>query len=63
MSIHVFFTLYTTLPHNIFKEKLTELIEQILYREGSLNLTCIKKNIFSPLENRNEIDLGHLKSL
>ena len=29
-----FSTLYTTLPHNITKEKLTELIEQIFIREG-----------------------------
>ena len=27
---------YTTLPHNIIKEKLTELIEQTFNREGSL---------------------------
>ena len=28
-------TLYTTLPHNLIKEKLTELIEPIFNREGS----------------------------
>ena len=36
LSTYVFSTLYTTLPHNLIKEKLTELIEQTLNREGSL---------------------------
>ena len=39
-----FSTLYTTLPHNLIKEKLTELIEQIFNREGSLYLACSDKN-------------------
>ena len=38
--------LYTTLPHNLIKEKLTELIEQTLNREGSLYLACNDKNAF-----------------
>ena len=29
VSTYDFSTLYTTLPHNLFQEKLTELIEQI----------------------------------
>ena len=44
MSIYDFSTLYTTLPHNLIKEKLTELIEQAFNREGSLYLTCNDKN-------------------
>ena len=39
-------TLYTTLPHNLIKEKLTELIEQTFNREGSLYLACNDKNAF-----------------
>ena len=35
-----FYTLYTTLPHNLIKEKLTELIEQTFKREASLYLAC-----------------------
>ena len=31
-------TLYITLPYNLIKEKLTELIEQTFNREGSLYL-------------------------
>ena len=41
-----FSTLYTTLPHNLTKEKLTELIEQTFNREGSLYLACNDKNAF-----------------
>ena len=29
-----------TLPHNLIKEKLTELIEQTFKRDGSLYLAC-----------------------
>ena len=36
--------LYTTLPHNLIKEKLTELIEQTFHRGGSLYLACNDKN-------------------
>ena len=41
-----FSTLYTTLPHNLIKEKLTKLIEQTFIREGSLYLACSDKNVF-----------------
>ena len=37
---------YTTLPHTIIKEKLTELIKQIFNKEGSLYLACNDKNAF-----------------
>ena len=36
LSTYDFSTLYTTLPHKLIKEKLTELIEQTFNREGSL---------------------------
>ena len=38
MYTYAFSTLYTTLPHNLIKEKLTELIEQTFNRVGSLYL-------------------------
>ena len=41
-----FYSHYTTLPHNLIKEKLTELIEQTFNREGSLYLACNNKNAF-----------------
>ena len=34
LSTYNFSTLYTTLPHNLIKEKLTELVEQTFNREG-----------------------------
>ena len=46
LSTYDFSTLYTTLPHNRINEKLTELIEQTINREGSLYLTCNVKNTF-----------------
>ena len=36
-------TLYTTLPHNLIKEKLTELTQQTFNRECSLYLACNEK--------------------
>ena len=38
--------LASTLPHNLVKEKLTELIEQAINREGSLYLACNEKRAF-----------------
>ena len=38
LSTYDFSTLYTTLPHNLIKEKLAEFIEQTFNREGSLYL-------------------------
>ena len=46
MSIYEFTTLYTTLPHNLIKEKLTELIENTFNREGLLYLACKGKRAF-----------------
>ena len=46
LSTNDFSTLYTTLPHNLIKEKLTELIEQTFNREGSLYLACNDKNAY-----------------
>ena len=46
LSKYDFSILYTTLPHNLIKEKLTELIEQTFNRECSLYLACNDKNAF-----------------
>ena len=46
MSTHDFSTLYTTLPHNLIKEKLTEFIEQAFNRDGSLYLACNENRAF-----------------
>ena len=39
-------SLLSTLPHNLIKEKLTELIEQTFNREGSLYLAGNDENAF-----------------
>ena len=41
-------TLYTTLPHNLIKDKLVDLIERIFQRQGSLYIAMIGM-LFSPL--------------
>ena len=46
LSTYDFSTLYTTLPHNLIKDKLTELIEQTFNRESSFYLACNDKNAF-----------------
>ena len=49
LSKYDFSTLYTTLPHNLIKEKLTELIDQTFNRNSSLYLACNNKNVcFTP---------------
>ena len=62
MFTYDFSTLYTTLPHNLIKEKLTEFIEQTFNREGSLYLACNdKKRPFLLLNNLNDINCGHVR--
>ena len=40
LSNYDFSTLYTTLPHNLIKDKLIDLIERTFQREGSPYLAC-----------------------
>ena len=47
LSIYDFSTLYTTLPHNLIKEKLLDLIERTFYKkECKLYLACNDKKAF-----------------
>ena len=47
LSTYDFPTLYTTLPHNLIKEKLLDLIERTFYKkEGELYLACNDKKAF-----------------
>ena len=47
MSTYDFSTLYTTLPHNLIKEKLLDLIEWTIYKKaGKLYLACNDKKAF-----------------
>ena len=47
LSTSDFSTLYTTLPHNLLKEKLLDLIERTFYKkEGKLYIACNDKKAF-----------------
>ena len=46
MPTYDFSTLYTTLSHNLIKEKLIELLELIFNRGDSLYLACYEKKCF-----------------
>ena len=46
----IFSTLYTTLSHNLIKDKSINLIERTFNREGSPYLTCNDRNAFYTLE-------------
>ena len=46
MSTYDFSTFYTTLPHNIIKDKLIDLIERTFSREGCPYLACNDRNAF-----------------
>ena len=47
MSTYDFSTLYTTLPHNLIKEKLLDSIERTFYKkEGNLYVACNDKKAF-----------------
>ena len=46
LSTYDFSTLYTTLPHNLIKEKLINLIEWTFKREGSPYLACNERQAF-----------------
>ena len=43
---------YTTLPNNLIKEKLQDLIEWSLPREGSLYLACNERQAFFTCEHQ-----------
>ena len=46
LSTSDFSTLYTTLPYNLIKDKLIDLIERTFQREGSPYLACSDRNAF-----------------
>ena len=51
ISTYDFSTLYTTLPHNLIKDKLIDLIERTFQGEGSPYLACNDRNAFFTSEN------------
>ena len=61
LSTYDFSTLYTTLPHNLKKEKLFDLIERTFNREGSSNLACNDRKAFLLRKNLKNIMHGLVK--
>ena len=51
LSTYDFSTLYTTLPHNLIKDKLIDLIDRTFQREGFPYLACNDRNAFFTSEN------------
>ena len=51
LSTYDFSTLYTTLPHNLIKDKFIDLIERTFKREGPSYLACTDRNAFFTSEN------------
>ena len=62
LSTYDFSTLYTTLPHNLIKEKLINLIEWTFNREGSLYIACNERQASSLLKTQNDINFGLVKT-
>ena len=62
LSTYEFSALYTTLPHNLTKEKLTELIEQTFNREDHFIWLVMIKMPFLLLDNLSDIVIcGHVR--
>ena len=51
LSTYDFSSLYTTLPHNLIKEKLINLIEWTFKREGSPYIACNERQAFFTSED------------
>ena len=61
LSTYDFSTLYTTLPNNLIKDKLIDLIERTFQREGSHYLACNDRNAFLLQKNLKNIMHGLFK--
>ena len=63
LSTYDFSTLYTTLPHNLIKEKLNDLIEWSFEREGLPYLACNERNAFFTSEHQNRFKLWSCQNI
>ena len=61
LSTYDFSTLYTTLPHNLIKDKLIDLIERTFQREGSITLHVVTEMHFLLQKNLKNIMHGRVK--
>ena len=62
MSTYAFTTLDKTLPHNLNKEKLTDLIESTFQRKGSSYLVFNDRNAFFTFDDPNGLNFGLVKT-
>ena len=62
LSTYDFSTLYTTLPHNLIKDKLVDLIERTFQREGSLYIAGPRSAIGRALTRKSGV-LGSIPGL
>ena len=46
LSTYDFSKLYTTLPHNLIKDKLIDLFDRTFSREDALYLACTEERVF-----------------
>ena len=63
LSTYNFSTLYTTLPHNLVKEKLINLIEWTFKREGSLYRACNEIQAFFTFEDTKRYKLWSCQNM
>ena len=61
ISTYDFSTLYTTLPHNLIRNQLVDLIENTFRREEALYLACNEERAFSLLKNIKNMIYGLVK--
>ena len=61
-QLMIFSTLYTTLPHNLIKEKLINLIEWTFKREDSPYIAYNNDRLSSLLKTQNDINFGLVKT-
>ena len=57
ISTYDFSTLYTTLPHNLIRNQLVDLIENTFRREEALYLACNEEHAFFASEEHKKYDL------
>ena len=56
ISTYDFSTLYTTLPHNLIRNQLVDLIDNTFIREEALYLACNVERAFFASEEHKEYD-------
>ena len=61
LSTYGFSTINTSLPHNVIKDKLIDIIERTVNREDSSYLACNDRNAFLHRKNLKDIMHGLVK--